>query len=102
MHRVDLLELGAGSLRSVSGPPAGDVVDSAGGEGEIGREEERDQCRDFRRLADAAHRDAAGHIADMLFADLRQDLRLDYRRRDGIDEDAFSGDLFGERLGRDR
>src|SRR4051794_11334502 len=85
-----------GEVSLIRGAAPGDVVDGAGRKAEIGRAEKRDQRGDFLRFADSPHRDAAGHVGDVLVADLGQDRGLDYSRRHGIDQHTFGGNLFSD------
>jgi hypothetical protein len=79
-------------------PAPADVEDRAGGERAVVGTEPGDQRRYFLRAAGAAHGDARHHVPDVFRRDLAQDIGLDHRRRDGIDQNAFCCQLFGERF----
>lgn len=99
--RVDLQQTGA-CIRSwatealIRCPAARDIEHRAGRERHLPRAQEADHRRDFLRLPDAPHRDAADHVLDMLWRQLLQQFGLDHRRRHGVDQDALRGDLLGD------
>src|SRR5215218_7350727 len=86
--------------RLVRGPSPAHVVALAGYEARVVGGEEMDDGCHFFRATHAPHRDLLSQPPDVLRWKLREQGRLDQRRRDRVDPDAVAYHLLGERLGQ--
>src|SRR5215217_3514365 len=86
--------------RLVRGTAPARVVALAGYEARVVGGEEMDDGCHFFRATHAPHRDLLSQPPDVLRWKLREQGRLDQRRRDRVDPDAVAYHLLGERLGQ--
>src|SRR5215216_4064213 len=86
--------------RLVRGTAPARVVALAGYEARVVGGEEMDDGCHFFRATHAPHRDLGGQTPDVLRRKLREQGRLDQRRRHRVDPDAVAYHLLGESLGQ--